>query len=85
MSKQVESQGMRDSAAAGSAASGSWDPYEVWLNRVKKPREGQAAAMRSVTVQSITPQSPTTQSIKVSGPDLSETARMRALTLSPSS
>lgn len=85
MSKQIESQGMRDSVVAGSAASGSWDPYEVWLNRVKKPREGQTAAMHSVTAQSIAPQSPTTQSIKVSGPDLSETARMRALTLSPSS
>ena len=84
MSKQIESQGMRDSTDAGSAASGSWDPYEVWLNRVKKPREGQAGGIHSVSVQSVTPQLPATQAIKVPGPDLSETARMRALTLSPS-
>jgi hypothetical protein len=51
---------------------------------VKKPREGQAAAMRSVTTQSVTPQPPTAQAVKVAGPDLSETARVRALTLSPS-
>jgi len=84
MSKQIESQGMRDSTVAGSAASGSWDPYEVWLSRVKKPREGQAAALRAVTTDSIIPQSPATQAVKVSSPELSETARVRALTLSPS-
>ena len=84
MSKQIESQGMRDLTVAGSAASGSWDPYEVWLSRVKRPREGQAAALRTVTTQSVVPQSPTTPASKVPGPEPSETARVRALTLSPS-
>jgi hypothetical protein len=28
---------------------GPWDPYEVWLSRIKQPRE--TAAMRSVRVK----------------------------------
>jgi hypothetical protein len=85
MSKQIESQGMRESAVSASTATGSWDPYEVWLNRVKKPREGQAALAQAIATQTVASQSATTQTIKITGPDLSETARMRALTLSPSS
>jgi len=85
MSKQSESQGMRESAVSASAATGSWDPYEVWLNRVKKPREDQAAvAHAAIATQAVTAQSATTQTLKASVPDLSETARLRAQTLSPS-
>jgi hypothetical protein len=85
MSKQSESQGMRESAVSASAATGSWDPYEVWLNRVKKPREDQAAVALAVTTQTVMAQSAMTQTIKVPAEELSETARVRALTLSPSS
>jgi len=49
----------------------SWDPYQVWLTRVKQPRE-QSARMRR--------QSPAV-SAQASSPDLSETARLRALTI----
>ena len=28
-----------DGLAPASAAAGSWDPYDVWLTRVKKPRD----------------------------------------------
>jgi len=84
MSKQSESQGMRESTVSASAATGSWDPYEVWLNRVKKPREDQAAVAHAITTQTVTAQSATTQTVKAPVPDLSETARLRALTLSPS-
>jgi hypothetical protein len=84
MSKQSESQGMRESAVSASAATGSWDPYEVWLNRVKKPREDQAAVAQAITTEAVMAKSATTQTIKVSAPELGETARLRALTLSPS-
>jgi len=60
---------MRDSAVSETDASGSWDPYEVWLTRVKRPRDGQTVAAP-----------PAPRAIKVPT-DLSETARMRALTL----
>jgi hypothetical protein len=86
MTKQIESQGMRESAVSASAATGSWDPYEVWLNRVKKPREDQAAVAQAITTQTVMAQSAMTPTIRVpAAPDLSETARVRALTLSPSS
>jgi len=35
-----------DASGTGSAASNSWDPHEVWLTRVKQPRE---LAARRVT------------------------------------
>lgn len=69
MSKQNESQGMRESVVGESAVSGSWDPYEVWLNRVKKPRDGVASAAAVVVPP-----------MKVAV-DLSETARLRTLSL----
>jgi hypothetical protein len=53
-----------DSATPNGAA---WDPYEVWLNRVKKPRD-----------QRVTP---TAAPPRASAPDLSDTARMRVLVL----
>ncbi len=67
MGTKDESQGLREATAVdGSAA--AWDPYEVWLNRVKKPRDQQAAPVQTT--------------IKVGGPELSETARVRALAAS---
>jgi hypothetical protein len=68
MSSKNESQGMRDSAVVESPASSAWDPYDVWLNRVKKPRDEQSGTG-------------TTQTIRIAGADPSETARLRALTL----
>lgn len=76
MSKQQESQGMRDSAVDGLTATGSWDPYEVWLNRVKKPRDGVHAASATPVVANAA----TTTTIKVA-PDLSETQRLRTLSI----
>lgn len=49
----------------------SWDPYQVWLTRVKQPREQSARTRRMA--RGVADQSPT--------PDLSETARLRALTI----
>ena len=72
MSNQNESQGMRESVVGESAVSGSWDPYEVWLNRVKKPRDGVASAAMAAAV--VVPP------MKVAA-DLSETARLRTLSL----
>jgi len=77
MSKNIESQGMRDSAVREPSATGSWDPYEVWLNRVKKPREDQAVA-----TQTLTGLPATQQTIKVAPADLSDTQRLRVLTIS---
>jgi len=65
MSSKIEPQGTRDATVADESAAGAWDPYEVWLNRVKKPRDEQAL---------------TTQTTQVVSPDLSDTARLRALT-----
>jgi len=65
MSSKNESQGMRDTSVADSSATVAWDPYEVWLNRVKKPRDEQTI---------------TTRTVKIAGPDISDTARLRALT-----
>lgn len=76
MNKQSESQGMRDTAVPGPTAPGSWDPYDVWLNRVKKPREVQAVRTQTIAVE-VAAQA----SVKATPVDLSETARMRALTL----
>ena len=49
----------------------SWDPYQVWLTRVKQPREQSARMRRQARVISEHP----------STPDLSDTARLRALTI----
>ena len=49
----------------------SWDPYQVWLTRVKQPREQSARTRRQA--RGVAEQPPT--------PDLSETARLRALTI----
>jgi len=55
-------------ACAPADVAASWDPYQVWLTRVKQPREQSARRQsRPVAVESAT----TT--------DLSETARLRAL------
>jgi hypothetical protein len=77
MSKNIESQGMRDATVGESSATGSWDPYEVWLNRVKKPREDQAVA-----TQTLTGLPAARQAIKVPPADVSDTQRLRALTIS---
>ena len=63
MSNEAESQGMRGSSVSESSSSSAWDPYEVWLNRVKKPRDA--------TIETTT--------IKASGPALSETGTFRIL------
>jgi hypothetical protein len=76
MSKQHESQGMRDTAVGGLTATGSWDPYEVWLNRVKKPRDGVNAATTAAAAEPVV----ATTTIKVA-PDLSETQRLRTLSI----
>jgi hypothetical protein len=62
-----------DSGAAPVGDS-SWDPYQVWLTRVKRPREQSMRTERREPVVSVPP-SPS--------PDLSDTARMRILTLAP--
>ena len=49
----------------------SWDPYQVWLTRVKQPREQSAHTRRQA--RGVADQS--------SAPDLSETARLRTLTV----
>lgn len=49
----------------------SWDPYQVWLTRVKQPREQSARTRRQARGVADQP----------SAPDLSETARLRALTI----
>ena len=49
----------------------SWDPYQVWLTRVKQPREQSARARRQARDVADQP----------SAPDLSETARLRTLTI----
>ena len=49
----------------------SWDPYQVWLTRVKQPREQSARTRRPVRSVADQP----------AAPDLSETARLRALTI----
>lgn len=65
MSTKIESQGLRDPAVPGPSAACAWDPYDVWLNRVKKPRDEQSHTVPAT--------------IKVTTPDISETARLRAL------
>jgi hypothetical protein len=58
-----------DSASRpGPASPQGWDPFEVWLTRVKQPRDqGKRRQPRLVTVDS------------AATTDLSETARLRAL------
>ena len=48
----------------------SWDPYQVWLTRVKQPREQSARTRRQAR----------SGAEQVPAPDLSETARLRTLT-----
>jgi hypothetical protein len=49
---QRESQGGTGAAAGSGAgppsgqASGGWDPFEVWLQRIEQPRRGKGAATR---------------------------------------
>ena len=50
-----------------------WDPYEVWLTRVKEPRE-RIARKRSQESRAIEPPAPA---------DLSDTARLRILSQAP--
>ena len=49
----------------------SWDPYQVWLTRVKQPREQSARLRRQA--RAVAEQPPAT--------DLSDTARLRTLTI----
>ena len=49
----------------------SWDPYQVWLTRVKQPREQSARTRRQARAVAEQP----------SAPDLSDTARLRTLTI----
>jgi hypothetical protein len=58
--------GEQDARSAAQAA--AWDPYEVWLTRVKQPRDRRA---RSLVKPRATPAS--------SAVDTSDTARLRAL------
>lgn len=51
----------------------SWDPYEVWVTRVKQPRE---ESVRTRRQERPVPEQPTAT-------DLSDTARLRILTLAP--
>jgi hypothetical protein len=51
----------------------SWDPYQVWLTRVKQPREQSAQTRRQA--RGVAEPTPAT--------DLSDTARLRALTIVP--
>jgi hypothetical protein len=62
--------GMAANAPGGSVpvVEASWDPYEVWLTRVKQPRE-QSARRLGATAPHDAP----------IVTDLSETARLRAL------
>lgn len=48
----------------------SWDPYQVWLTRVKQPRELSARRQSRPAIA---------QPVKAT--DLSETARLRTLTI----
>ena len=49
----------------------SWDPYQVWLTRVEQPREQSARLRRQARTVAAQP----------SSPDLTDTARLRTLTL----
>ncbi len=49
----------------------SWDPYQVWLTRVKQPREQSARKRRQARGAAE----------QASAAELSETARLRALTI----
>ena len=55
------------------AAALPWDPYQVWLTRVKEPRE-RIARTRSQESRAIEPPAPA---------DLSDTARLRIISQSP--
>jgi hypothetical protein len=67
MGTKNESPGWREGSDSTTPKSAAWDPYEVWLNRVKKPRDQRVTSAMATA--------------RVSAPDLSETARMRALVL----
>jgi hypothetical protein len=49
----------------------SWDPYQVWLTRVQQPREQSAHKQRQARAAAE----------QLSATNLSETARLRALTI----
>jgi hypothetical protein len=51
----------------------SWDPYEVWVTRVKQPREESVRTRRQERAAAEQP----------TATDLSDTARLRILTLAP--
>lgn len=44
MNGNMEDKRLQDAADLGTTTVTAWDPYDVWLNRVKKPRDGRAAA-----------------------------------------
>lgn len=70
MSADKESQGLREPSADGAPAAPNWDPYEIWLNRVKKPRDEQNAT--------------TIRAFRLDESKLSDTARLRILTVTQS-
>jgi hypothetical protein len=41
--------------AAEGAASRSWDPYDVWLRRVKQPRDSRPARAAAMAARAATP------------------------------
>ena len=61
----------RSAATQAPGVETSWDPYQVWLTRVKQPREQSVRTRRQARAVAEQP----------SSPDLSETARLRALTI----
>ena len=64
----ADADGVQPDSAARPASPQGWDPFEVWLTRVKQPRDqGKRRQPRLVTVDS------------AATTDLSETARLRAL------
>lgn len=64
-----------DAPSPAASTEASWDPYEVWLTRVKQPRD-RSARQATTERTEVEPPAPT---------DLSDTARLRALTLVHSS
>jgi hypothetical protein len=70
MSSQKESQGVREPTADDGSVAATWDPYEVWLHRVKKPRDEHGAT--------------TIRTFRLDDSKLSDTARLRILTATQS-
>lgn len=65
MSTDRESQGVRGPSDDDPSATVNWDPYDVWLNRVKKPRDDQNAT--------------TIKAFRLDESQLTDTARLRIL------